>query len=319
MKNGNIGDFGAPSEQELVEINKYTRRNFTAEELYTFSVVLCDNDIDRDFERFTDESLERLAELFLGKTGIFDHSHKSANQCARIFETKVEAVEGRKNKIGQQYKRLFARAYMPKSDASKELILSIESGIKKEVSVGCSMGASYCSVCGQPMGSCQHKKGKTYRKNGAKTLCYFELCSPSDAYEWSFVAVPAQPEAGVVKSFFDGDSIVLCDIEKSVSDGEVVLTAEEAKRLSERISDIQKNAELAGEFLQRRKSGIVRMFMPNVTTTAEDIFLKALDRLEPQELFALYSEGNAMNGTAETQLTVKHDKQQGSSNSYFIV
>ena len=32
-------------------------------------------------------------------------------------------------------------------------------------------------------------------------LCYFTLKAPTDAYEWSFVAVPAQRKAGVMKSF----------------------------------------------------------------------------------------------------------------------
>ena len=75
MKKGIVSDFSQPSEQELELINGYTRRKFTAEELYVFSVVLCDNEIDRDFERFTDEALGKMAELFIGKTGIFDHSH----------------------------------------------------------------------------------------------------------------------------------------------------------------------------------------------------------------------------------------------------
>ncbi len=32
-------------------------------------------------------------------------------------------------------------------------------------------------------------------------LCFMELQEPTDAYEWSFVAVPAQRRAGVVKRF----------------------------------------------------------------------------------------------------------------------
>ena len=66
MKNGNLSDFGLPTDAEVKEINKYTRRDFKADELYAFSVVLCDNEVDRDFERFTDSALEGLAKLFLG-------------------------------------------------------------------------------------------------------------------------------------------------------------------------------------------------------------------------------------------------------------
>ena len=43
------------------------------EEVYTFSVRLCDNEIDRDGERFDEQTLRELAALFIGKSGIFDH------------------------------------------------------------------------------------------------------------------------------------------------------------------------------------------------------------------------------------------------------
>ena len=38
-----IGSFEAPSTDELAKINQYTRREFSADEVYAFSVVLCDN------------------------------------------------------------------------------------------------------------------------------------------------------------------------------------------------------------------------------------------------------------------------------------
>jgi len=65
---------GETQEDALLKINRYTRREFKSDEVYTFSVVLCDNEIDRDNERFTTDALQKLATLFLGKTGIFNHS-----------------------------------------------------------------------------------------------------------------------------------------------------------------------------------------------------------------------------------------------------
>ena len=44
----------------LDKINKFTRRPFSEDEVYVFSVILCDNDIDRDCERFSDEALETI-------------------------------------------------------------------------------------------------------------------------------------------------------------------------------------------------------------------------------------------------------------------
>lgn len=184
------------SDDELKLINAYTRKTLGAQDVYTFTVVLCDNDVDRDGERFTVESLFALEKLFVGKTGIFDHDPTAKNQAARIFSCAVESVPGRKTATGDEYFRLTARAYMPKTESSRPLVEAIESGIVKEVSVGCAVEKTLCSVCGQELALCAHQKGKRY----GNTLCCGELTNPLDAYEWSFVAVPAQRAAGVVKS-----------------------------------------------------------------------------------------------------------------------
>ena len=84
---------GAPTPQELELINNYTVKPLSADEVYTFGIVLCDNEIDRDFERFDIPALEKLAELFVGKTGIFDHSMSGRDQTARIF---LSRRDGRK-------------------------------------------------------------------------------------------------------------------------------------------------------------------------------------------------------------------------------
>ncbi len=321
MKNGIIGNIGNPTEKELKEINKFTRRDFSADEVYAFSVVLCDNDVDRDFERFTDEALEKMAELFVGKTGIFDHSHKASNQCARIFSCEVKAVEGKKNRTGNIYKQLLARAYMPKSDRSAELILEIDAGIKKEVSVGCSMAKSICSVCGSAFGKCDHRKGRHYRVLGKSKLCFYELAEPIDAYEWSFVAVPAQPKAGVVKAYKNSScgETDLKELLKSAAKGEVSISKTHAEMLLENIEEMKACAVEAGEFLKRRKKEILSNFAPDCTTTATKLFLKALDRLEPEELYALYSEGVSKKSLPEPQLKINAGKKDSDQNKFFMV
>ena len=204
MKEGYLlPETGKPAEGDLEQINKLSRRVLREEEVFVFSVVLCDNEIDRDLERFTDAALDSLSELFVGKTGIFDHSMKGRDQLARIFACQVERVEGQTTRSGEAYRRLKARAYMPRTARNEDLILEIDAGIKKEVSVGCSVGAVRCSICGADLrrGECDHVKGRFYRVKGKKELCCALLDEPTDAYEWSFVAVPAQPQAGVVKAF----------------------------------------------------------------------------------------------------------------------
>ena len=56
MKEGFViksGKAGEVSPEELGKINRYCRRELAPGEVYTFSVILCDNEIDRDGERFT--------------------------------------------------------------------------------------------------------------------------------------------------------------------------------------------------------------------------------------------------------------------------
>ena len=77
-----------------------------------------------------------------------------------------------------------AKAYMPKSAKNEDIILEIDSGIKKEVSVGCMVEKSICSICGKDAksGLCSHHKGKKYKVGGEYRLCYFTLENPTDAY-----------------------------------------------------------------------------------------------------------------------------------------
>lgn len=187
-------------EKEILDkINKFTRRKFSEDELYTFSVILCDNEIDRDCERFSDNALDKLKSLFIGKTGISDHVPSTSNQTARIFETELVTDESRTVKSGGAYKYLKASAYMIRTEDNKNLIAEIDGGIKKEVSISCSAAKRICSVCGsdRAAGGCNHINGKSY---GGK-ICHTILDDITDAYEWSFVAVPAQLNAGVTKKY----------------------------------------------------------------------------------------------------------------------
>ncbi len=191
----------AVTAEELAQINRFAKKELSAEEVYTFAVKLCDNEVDRDFERFDRTALERLAELFVGRTGIFDHTWSAGGQTARIYRTEV--VEGETlTQAGERYCWCKGWAYMLRTEKNAELIAEIEGGIKKEVSVGCSAAKRTCSICGKDAGVCEHERGRYY---GGR-LCYATLGDITDAYEWSFVAVPAQKEAGVVKRFGQGES-----------------------------------------------------------------------------------------------------------------
>ena len=200
---------GMPSDADLALIHRHTRRALAADEVYTFRVTLCDNAIDRDGERFTTACLKALQPMFIGKTGIFDHSGRAENQVMRIYDTYVEEKG--------DYAALCAKVYLPRCEDNAALIREIDAGIKKEVSVSCAVKRVKCSVCGRAISRCEHKKGVAY---GGK-LCHAILEEPSDAYEFSFVAVPAQPAAGVLKrrKGSGGRYQELAELERLAEDG----------------------------------------------------------------------------------------------------
>ena len=74
---------------DLDAINALAKAQLTEDQIYTFAVRLCDNEVDRDFERFPRTSLETLAKLFVGKSGIFDHVWSAQGQAARLYKTEV--------------------------------------------------------------------------------------------------------------------------------------------------------------------------------------------------------------------------------------
>ena len=187
-KGTEVAGGGMAAAAQMEKINALAKGNLTAEQVYVFSLRLCDDQVDRDMERFDTAALPALAKLFIGKTGILDHKWSAGNQVARIFETQVVREEG--------VSYIKAWAYIRRGGANEEVIADIEAGIRKEVSVGCAMGMAVCSVCGSEYGTCGHCKGERYDGQ----VCCAILKEPMDAYEFSFVAVPAQREAGVLKA-----------------------------------------------------------------------------------------------------------------------
>lgn len=204
-----------PGDLEL--IGALARKPLGQEEVYTFSVRLCDNEIDRDFERFTVQTLEQLAPMFVGKAGIFDHQWSARGQAARIYKTEIVREPERLTRAGDGYCWLKGSAYMVRTGSNEDLIAEIEGGIKKEVSVGCAVEHAICSVCGcdRTQTDCGHEKGQEY----GGQLCWADLEGAKDAYEFSFVAVPAQPAAGVVKTARWGDAQAAARLEEEAALG----------------------------------------------------------------------------------------------------
>lgn len=252
---------GAPTAAQLEAINAQAKARLSGEQVYVFSLRLCDDQVDRDYERFDDTALPGLARLFLGKTGILDHRWSADNQVARIFETQVVKERG--------VSYIKAWAYIRRGGANEELIADIEAGIKKEVSVGCAMGRAVCSVCGSEYGTCGHRKGESYDGQ----VCCAVLQEPLDAYEFSFVAVPAQPDAGILKAM-GGKQRRLKEL------------AEEFGAQAE-YRDLFRQAQLGQRYRKELEDNVVRLGLALELGVAEPVLRSVAQVTAPEDLLAL--------------------------------
>ena len=269
LKESQGGQQAAVTEADLALINLLSRKELKEEDVYVFSLRLCDNEVDRDQERFAPQTLEELSRLFVGKSGIFDHQWSARGQSARIYKTEVIREPEKITLAGDGYCWLKGYAYMVRTESGRDLIAEIEGGIKREVSVGCAVKRAECSICGSDMGRCAHEKGKRY---GGR-LCCARLLEATDAFEFSFVAVPAQPRAGVMKRAGGSPSL------KQLALGEPAAAAE--------LEDLERAAELGRRYLTGLRNEVVRLGLLAERQVGAETLRHIADRLEEKELLEL--------------------------------
>lgn len=165
--------------EDINKINSLIRNKVNPEDVYIFSVTLCNNDLDKDYEKFSREALDDLADMFIGKT--------SGDSKARIFDTWLEKLDGKETIDGEQFYQLKAKAFILKTDENIPLITDIETGIKKEVSISCSVNSRICSICNSDSEKaiCNHMPGNKYED----TIAYRILSNIGEAYEFDFVNI----------------------------------------------------------------------------------------------------------------------------------
>ena len=196
------------TDADLRKINKYTLSPVTADDVFIFKATIADNEQDdRNYMPFNLKALQDLKKLYPGKTMLKDHRRVADNQIARIYDTELVQSADKLTELGELRTELVAKIYMIKTDSNKDLISEIVGGIKKEVSTSTVPEKMVCSICGvdNMKEYCRHYPGREYdvadnAGKSAKRRCKMLLHGAKEAYELSFVAVPAQPRAGTHKS-----------------------------------------------------------------------------------------------------------------------
>ncbi len=289
---------------ELEAASLFSKIPLKEEEVYLFSVRLCDNQVDRDEEAFPLASLEQLAPLFVGKTGIFDHAWSAKNQTARIYRTEVVSEPGVVEETGEAAAFLKGYAYMLRTEANADLIAEIQAGIKKEVSVSCAVSRCLCSICGGDMSdpqACGHGKGRVYEGK----RCVALLTDPQDAFEWSFVAVPAQRNAGVMKA--------LRVLEGHPDLGGLLQEMKAGDQFAEKLKRLEKEAALGRRYLEELRGEVVRLGLLAQTGLEREMLLSITAGMAAEDLVRLrgvYEKGAGARYPLKPQLSYEEEKHR---------
>lgn len=232
---------------DLKKINKYTLSPVSADDVFIFKASIADNEQDdRNYMPFNLKSLQDLKKLYPGKTMLKDHRRMADNQIARIYDTELVQDANKQTDLGELHTELIAKIYMIKTDSNKDLIAEIMGGIKKEVSTSTVPSKMICNICGTDnmKDYCRHWPGIEYTvedgsAKGSKKRCKMLLSGAKEAYELSFVAVPAQPRAGTHKSIGFSKPIKDPEIDTKNTENELKNKEMDARLLAQRV----KNAE----------------------------------------------------------------------------
>lgn len=235
------------TDADLKKINKYTLSPVSADDVFIFKASIADNEQDdRNYMPFNLKSLQDLKKLYPGKTMLKDHRRMADNQIARIYDTELVQDANKQTDLGELHTELIAKIYMIKTDSNKDLIAEIMGGIKKEVSTSTVPSKMICNICGTDnmKDYCRHWPGIEYTvedgsAKGSKKRCKMLLSGAKEAYELSFVAVPAQPRAGTHKSIGFSKPIKNPEIDTKNTENELKNKEMDARLLAQRV----KNAE----------------------------------------------------------------------------
>jgi len=186
-----------PTEEQLTRINQFTRRPFTAEEVYVGQLWLANNAIDRDGERYNEEILQHFNDTIIRKTFLLDHGKYDIrkNAVGKFFDSVVETVplDQAKAITGEDMELppgvtdvLFLAPwfYIPREGVDPQTLVKIDAGVFDFSSIG------YRAERLVPI---TDQKG---------TVLYYEYQGRGEATEGSLVYLGAQYGTGV-KSFED--------------------------------------------------------------------------------------------------------------------
>lgn len=159
------------------------------------------------------------------------------------------------------------------------------------------------------------------------TACHRILEEPTDAYECSFVAVPAQKNAGVTKkaSIVRTESIAEseADIIKAIKSSEsIMISKEQSGYLAQYIEKLERNSQWGEIYQNSLKDSIIKYSAITQPDMPQEIVKSAIAGLDTSELVSMEASYRKMARRLvplSPQLAVKRDENENTENDEFKI
>ncbi len=189
--NGRRSAAATPRELELV--NRFARRPLAADEVYVGECDLCNDRVDRAFERFTPEVLQDFADTLPGKSLLAAHDRGSL-PLGLWFDAHLRGDERGVSYLRPSY-------YIVKTRDNEHHRAQLDGGVYRYASIGFRAKDLVCDICGKSWfgWDCQHYPGQAYDAGGRRVVATAHYdrseAHPAEAVEGSIVYLGCQYDA----------------------------------------------------------------------------------------------------------------------------
>jgi len=183
----------AATERELETINRFARRPLTADEVYVGECDLCNDRVDRAFERFTADVLQDFADSLPGKSLLAGHDHGSL-PLGLWFDARLRQDERGVIHLRPSY-------YIVKTRENEHHRAQLDGGVYRYASIGFRARDLVCDICGKSWfgWECEHYPGQAYDVGGRRVVATAHYTRsderPAEAVEGSIVYLGCQYDA----------------------------------------------------------------------------------------------------------------------------
>ncbi|HUT74991.1 MAG TPA: hypothetical protein VM221_09205 [Armatimonadota bacterium] len=183
----------APTRAELELVNRFARRALAADEVYVGECDLCNDRVDRAFERFTVAVLADFADSLPGKSLLAGHDHGSL-PLGLWFDARLRGDERGVTHLRPSY-------YIVKTRDNEHHRAQLDGGVYRYASIGFRAQDLVCDICGKSWfgWECEHYPGQAYDVGGGRVVATARYtrseAQPAEAVEGSIVYLGCQYDA----------------------------------------------------------------------------------------------------------------------------